>query len=240
MKQSKAILKRVGASLALFSIELVAIWVIFLGSLIVFLFVSKEIFFNKQENFDKRVFQKVHTWISPEFTSIMKSVTFLASWEFILCLSFVILIYFLFVKKHHWYSLKIPVVALGSISLNVILKNIFARPRPFLPHMVQAYGLSYPSGHAMISFSFYGLLIYLAWIEIKNKTVRWLVCLGLLLLIHLIGFSRVYLRVHYASDVMAGFALGTVWLIVSIFMLKRIEKYSSQKIKNMPHIAKAE
>jgi membrane-associated phospholipid phosphatase len=240
MKQSIAVLKRIGASIALFSIELLAIWAIFLGSVIVFLFVSKEIFYNKQESFDQRIFEKVHTWVSPEFTSFMKSVTFLASWEFILSLSFVILIYFLFIKKHHWYSLKIPVVAIGSISLNVLLKNIFGRPRPFLPHLVEASGLSYPSGHAMISFSFYGLLIYLAWVEIQNKTVRWIVCLSLLILIHLIGFSRVYLRVHYASDVLAGFALGTVWLIISIYLLKRIEKYSAEKVKNVPHIAKAE
>ncbi|MBX9853267.1 MAG: phosphatase PAP2 family protein, partial [Cytophagaceae bacterium] len=97
-------------------------------------------------------------------------------------------------------------------------------------HLTEASGLSFPSGHAMISFSFYGLLIYMAWRGIKNKILKWTVVIGLLILIHAIGFSRVYLKVHYASDVMAGFAIGTVWLILSVFMLRKIEKISAKKV----------
>lgn len=240
MKKLSGIFKRIVASIALFSLELIAIWVIFLGSVILFLFISREVFFNKQEYFDQRAFEVLHQYISPSFTEFMKTITFFASWKFILVLSLSILVYFLFIKKHHWYSLKIPVVAIGSISLNVLLKNIFDRPRPLLPHLVEASGLSYPSGHAMMSFSFYGLLIYLAWENIENRIIKWIVCISLLILIHLIGFSRVYLRVHYASDVLAGFALGVMWLIISIYALNKIEKYSAKKIKNVPDPVNAE
>lgn len=234
------VLKSILATLALFSLELLAIWIIFIGSFILFLLVSSEIFLSKDEAFDQKAFELLHTWINPTFTSWMKGITFLASWEFVLGLSLIVFCYFLFFKKHHWYSVKIPVVAIGSISLNVFLKNMFDRPRPILPHLAEASGLSYPSGHAMISFSFYGLLIYLCWKYIGNKIVRVLTCLALFILIHLIGFSRVYLRVHYASDVLAGFALGVVWLILSIYILRKIEIYSSKKIKNIPDLPKAE
>jgi membrane-associated phospholipid phosphatase len=230
MRRIPIFLKKRLASLALFSIELIIVWTVFLGSIIVFLFVSKEIFHSKEENFDKKVFDFLNKLIHPSFTKFMEAITFLASKEFIIPASLLILVYFVFIKKHRWFSLKIPVVAIGSISLNLVLKNIFNRPRPLLPHLVDASGLSYPSGHAMISFSFYGLLIYMAWHLIPDKTLKWVVCMGLLILIHLIGFSRVYLRVHYASDVMAGFAVGIIWLVVSIFVLKKIEKYSAKRL----------
>ncbi|MBX9853800.1 MAG: PAP2 family protein, partial [Cytophagaceae bacterium] len=123
--------KKILASLALFSIELIALWIIFFGSLFVFLFISKEIFYVKQEEFDKKVFVWVHHLISPTFTTVMKSITFFASREFISVFSFLIFIYFLFIKKHAWYTVTIPVVAIGSITVNLILKHLFDRPRPF-------------------------------------------------------------------------------------------------------------
>ncbi|HEY8400755.1 MAG TPA: phosphatase PAP2 family protein [Cytophagaceae bacterium] len=135
----------------------------------------------------------------------------------------------MFIKKHKWYSIKVPVVALGSISLNIILKIFFSRPRPVLPHLSEASGLSFPSGHAMMSFSFYGLILYLVWVGVQHKLLKYSLVLFLIVLIMVIGLSRVYLRVHYATDVIAGFALGIIWLIISITVLKRIEKFSGRK-----------
>jgi undecaprenyl-diphosphatase len=169
----------------------------------------------------------------------MKGITFLASAQFIIVVAALIFIYFLFIRKHHWYSLKIPVVSIGSISLNLILKSLYDRPRPLLP-LVETSGLSFPSGHAMVSFSFYGLLIYLAWVSLENRWQKWIVISFLLILIHLIGFSRIYLQVHYATDVLAGFAMGTVWLILSIFVLKKIEKFSARKIHPEESFMKSE
>jgi undecaprenyl-diphosphatase len=236
MKRLSAFFKKIIAAVAIFSIELLTVWIIFIGSIFMFFFVSREIFFSKDHNFDVNAFRLMDRLATPGLTNFMKTITFFASGQFIFVLSLIILIYFLFIKKHHWYSLKVPVVAIGSITLNVILKKLFDRPRPLLPHLVEASGLSYPSGHAMISFSFYGLLIFLAWQKIKLPWLKWLVCASLLLLIHLIGISRVYLHVHYASDVLAGFALGTVWLIISIFTLNRIESFSVNKLKKISEI----
>jgi undecaprenyl-diphosphatase len=143
----------------------------------------------------------------------------------------VLIAYFLFIKKHRWYSIRIPVVAIGGVSLMFLLKFLFNRPRPLIPLLKEAQGLSFPSGHAMMSFSFYGLLIYLVWRNIENPWVRGVLVTLLFLLIFTIGLSRIYLRVHYASDVMAGFAVGIIWLVLSLWVTHRIERYSRRKIE---------
>ena len=66
--------------------------------------------------------------------------------------------------------------------------------------------------------------------NVSNRYLKWLLIVGLFLLIFLIGFSRVYLRVHYASDVIAGFAAGFIWVVLSLFMVNRMEKFSQRKI----------
>jgi len=139
-------------------------------------------------------------------------------------------IYFLFIKKHRWYSIKIPVIALSSLALMFFLKTLFGRHRPDIPLLREAQGLSFPSGHALMSVTFYGLLIHIIWNTVKRKWLKWTLIILLILLILIIGFSRIYLRVHYPSDVMAGFATGFIWLVISIWIVKRIEKFSKREV----------
>jgi undecaprenyl-diphosphatase len=109
-----------------------------------------------------------------------------------------------------------------------LFKYLFKRKRPQPPLLRPAKGLSFPSGHAIMSVTFYGLLIYIIGQTQKNKPVKWPLIISLLALIQLIGFSRVYLRVHYASDVAAGYIIGLLWLLISLDLLKRIEDYNKQ------------
>ncbi len=110
------------------------------------------------------------------------------------------------------------------------LKIFFSRPRPLDPVYEAARGFSFPSGHSMSAMTFYGLLIYIVYDKVENRAIRWtLICL-LSLFIILIGFSRIYLRVHYASDVLAGFALGFIWLVISLWILDKIQINSMKKI----------
>lgn len=105
--------------------------------------------------------------------------------------------------------------------LNIILKNLICRPRPSVRHLVEEDGYSCPSGHAMASFAFYGFLIYLIYRYVENKKLKVTLISILSLLICLIGLSRVYLGVHYFSDIIAGFIITFCYLIVFIKIIKR-------------------
>lgn len=105
------------------------------------------------------------------------------------------------------------------ISMN-LLKNLFARPRPAGEHLTYATGYSYPSGHAMVSMAFYGFLAYLILNSVPGKKGKGGAGL-LLLLVFLIGVSRIYLNVHYASDVLTGFVLGGLM----VYLFVRLDRY---------------
>ncbi|MGZ8545733.1 MAG: phosphatase PAP2 family protein, partial [Flavisolibacter sp.] len=96
-----------------------------------------------------------------------------------------------------------------------------------------ATNFSFPSGHALMGVTFYGLFIYSIWQNVKNPAVRWTTIILLLAWIFLIGFSRIYLRKHYYSDVVAGYCIGFLWLVFAIWLLNLMEKYSSRKFNRI-------
>jgi len=97
---------------------------------------------------------------------------------------------------------------------------LFGRPRPTEYRIIDESGYSFPSGHSMVSMAFYGFLIYLVYKKVENKYVKWLLCTLLSILILLIGVSRIYLGVHYASDVIGGFCFSIVYLIVFVRVIE--------------------
>src|SRR5690606_23326515 len=177
---------------------------LFLTCIIVFLFLASKIRAGGELKFDKAAFAFMDSLNTPFMTDFMIFMSFLGDAPFITGAALSLIIYFLFIRKHRWYSLKVPVIAVGSISLNLITKFFFHRERPVIPHLVEASGLSFPSGHSMVSASFYGLMIYLVWHNIRQVWLRNLVIALLITIILLIGNSRIYLHVHYATDVVAG------------------------------------
>ena len=111
-------------------------------------------------------------------------------------------------------------VGLSAVS-NKIMKHIICRPRPLVLKLVEQGGYSYPSGHSMISVALYGYLLYLAFTKIKNSTLKWLCSIILFILILSIGVSRIYVGVHYASDVFGGFVLAIFEFILVINFTKK-------------------
>jgi undecaprenyl-diphosphatase len=156
--------------------------------------------------------------------------TFLGTHNFLIPANLLLIAYFIFVKKHKWYSIKIPAIALTSLALMFGLKHLFGRPRPDVPLIFKAEGLSFPSGHALFSITFYGLLIYIIYKTVERPWLKWLSIVLLATLCFIIGFSRVYLRVHYATDVIAGFCVGFLWLVFAVWLLNRMERYSRRKV----------
>lgn len=222
-------IKQGWAELALLSAEMIIVLLVFICSLVAFVFITRNVFVLKNEAFDHRVFDFLEPYVTPLRNSIVLFFTFLGTHIFLIPANFILIIYFLFIKKHRWYSIKVPVIALSSLALMFLLKNIFGRQRPDIPLLKEASGLSFPSGHALMSVTFYGLLIHIVWNSVKKTWLKWTLVLSLVLLILIIGFTRIYLRVHYPSDVFAGFATGFLWLVTSIWMLGKMEKFSKQK-----------
>ena len=135
-------------------------------------------------------------------------------------LLFLVSILVLIFKKKYRHAILLTIGLGGAVILEIILKHLIARPRPLLG-LIEETGFSFPSAHAMIAVTFFGLLIYIFKDSFKNKLGKGIFIGGLSLLIILIGLSRVYLGVHWFSDVVAGFALGTLWATFSLLLTNR-------------------
>lgn len=223
-------IKKFWATLTLLSVELLAVITIFFIALYAFVRIARMVFLTKNSRFDTKAFAFLGQQVNEVNTGIMQAFSFLGTHFFLIPANLLLIAYFL-LKKHRWYSIKFPVIALGSLLLMFLLKMLFGRQRPLTPLLHEARGLSFPSGHAMMSFSFYGLLIIIVYNSTIPAVAKWLIITLLGTSIILIGVSRVYLRVHYASDVVAGFTLGLMWLILSLVILNKIENISKKEIK---------
>lgn len=111
-----------------------------------------------------------------------------------------------------------------SAGMNNLLKIIIQRPRPIGYRLIEETGYSFPSGHSMVSMAFYGYLVYLTYKHIKNKYLKYLLMIILNILILMIGTSRVFLGVHYTSDVLGGFIISIIYLIIYIKCIEKINK----------------
>jgi membrane-associated phospholipid phosphatase len=231
LRRTRIAIKKTFAEIGLLSVEVIIIWIAFFISLFVFTYMVKAVFIDREAIFDQAAFSWLGTHISSRNTAFMQFITFLGTHKFLIPANIILTAYFLFVRKHRWYSIKVASIALSSTAMMFLLKTFFSRERPLIPLLQPAMGYSFPSGHSMMSFAFYGLLIYLAYRYVNNQFLKWLLIITFAALILLIGVSRIYLRVHYATDVLAGFSVGLVWLVFSIWMLNRLERFSKRTIE---------
>lgn len=183
-------------------------WAILLLSLIILIYIVRSLLQKDIANFDNAVYSFVASFISEPLTDIALVITTLGSAYVILPLCLILII--VFWKKIEATAISINLII--SFLANQILKRIVARPRPTEYRIVEELGYSFPSGHSMVGMAFYGLLIYFIYRKVKNPYIKWTSCILLTILIFLIGLSRVYLGVHYASDVIAGFCISAAYL----------------------------
>jgi membrane-associated phospholipid phosphatase len=230
IKRLSASVKKTWAAIALLSAEMVLIVAVFTASLLLFAYLIRKVIVLQRTSFDENVFELLKPHISETHNQVMLFFTFLGTHKFLIPANLLLIAYFLFVRRHKWYSIKVPAIALSSLGLMFGLKHFFGRPRPDVPLLFEAEGLSFPSGHALFSITFYGLLVYIIYHAVKQNGLKWTLIVLLIILMVIIGFSRVYLRVHYASDVIAGFCVGFMWLVLAIWLLNRMERYSRRNI----------
>jgi membrane-associated phospholipid phosphatase len=208
--------------------ELLVTMMAFTGAIAALVFAIRPVM-RRFKKFDLDVFNKLQPFTNDRNNRLMTAFTFLGTHRFLIPANLSLIFYFLFIRKRTWFSIRVAAVALSSLILMMVFKKLFHRKRPLTPLLQPARGLSFPSGHAMMSVTFYGLLMYITAHTIKNPIVKWTIIASLALLIRTIGFSRVYLRVHYASDVLAGYITGILWLLVSLDVLSRLEQFNKEK-----------
>jgi len=179
----------------------------------------------KHKPIDMLIFDKIKPRVNAVNNNIMSFITFLGTHLFLIPANLILIFYFLLVKKQNWFSIRVITIAISSLVLMLLLKQLFQRKRPLSPLLKAAKGLSFPSGHAIMAVTFYGLLIYILQHSITIDWLKWVATILVFVLIISIGFSRIYLRVHYASDVAAGFIIGLLWLLISLAVLKWLEGY---------------
>ena len=226
----KRLTQKLLSLLALLSAEVVVLWAVFFGCLLLFLAMANEVFRQGDTALDDALFRFADSHTSPPVTRLMIGISFFASAEYLMVVPPLVVLVFSFFKGLRWLGLKVLLISMSSAILNQVMKRIFERPRPEMAMLEQS-GLSFPSGHAMIGGSFYGLLIYIVWRTVPHALWRWALTVLLTLLILLIGYSRIYLKVHYATDVLAGYAMGLLWLLLSVYLMRRLEKAFVEKVE---------
>ena len=196
-------------------------WIILFICLAVFIKFTKDVFYKEIISLDNLAYKYIvehlrRDWLTP----IMKIITSFGDEIAIIVFTIVSII----VAKNKKVKLAIAVNVIFITLLNTLIKIILKRPRPEGFNIIIEKGFSFPSGHSMISAAFYGLLIYFVYKYIKNKKIKYIICTALSILILLIGISRIYLGVHFASDVLAGFVLSIAYLICYITITFRLIK----------------
>jgi undecaprenyl-diphosphatase len=197
--------------------------VVAIMALLLFAWMAEEVLEAGTIRFDNSIRAAVHQRASPALTVFMRGITLLGSMEVLLPLVLIV-VTFLLVRGKRYEAIVLSVTMAGGVILNMILKLSFhrARPDPFFDLATPA-SYAFPSGHALLALCFYGVMVRILSDSLKSREYRWMVWVGAVLLIGLIGLSRIYLGVHHASDVLAGYAAAIVW-ISAVTMVVRQRK----------------
>ncbi len=196
---------RTAARVLLFSFLLAVL------ALLLFAWLADQVFEGDTRHLDLYVRLWAHKWTSPRLTLAMATLSQIGSALFLAIATALLALRFM-VMRWRRAAVWLVLAMIGAGVLDITLKLAFhrARPQPFFGMAPHSY--SFPSGHALASFCFYGVLAGLLTRRIQNRLARVLLWTFAALLIAAIGFSRIYLGVHYPTDVMAGYLAAAVWV----------------------------
>ncbi len=184
-----------------------------IASLFIFGWLADEMIEGDTRRFDDTVRAFVHDFATPVLTSVMQLASFLGSTLFLIIFG-VIIVIALYLRKHHHGAILFTITTVGASVLLTLLKLAFrrARPEPFFDTILPV-SYSFPSGHSLASFCFYGALAAILSARTDNLYLQILTWFSAAAMILLIGISRIYLGVHHPSDVVAGYIVGLIWVV---------------------------
>ncbi len=170
------------------------------------------------EQFDTTVIHVVQGLETPLLTTILKGFTWIGKGTSVAFIAVIVFLVLFFIYHNRREALLFGITIGGTGLLNLLLKLYFQRERPDIYRIMDANGFSFPSGHAMAAFSLYTIGAYLLWPHMKTMTSRLILVLLATFMILVIAVSRIYLGVHYPSDILGGFVASAFWLTLTILI----------------------
>ncbi|WP_052143799.1 phosphatase PAP2 family protein [Wocania ichthyoenteri] len=206
-------------------IAIILALIVVIGGINIFVELTDTLSTEQLSNYDDKITDYIISFRSPILTDYFTIVTQLGGLYGYIVVVFISAFISLVVFRKWKYMVQITfVLALSALS-NLVLKRFINRARPEIEHLVTVETLSYPSGHAMAAMAFYGFLIYLFYKFKMHKLIKYSVIFLLTILIFSIGISRIYLGVHFPSDVAGGFIAGAIWVIFCVILFNIIEVF---------------
>jgi len=209
-------------------VQLIIASALFWIPVIIFSKLADELIENEPIGLDKLILTWIHSQATPFLDGVFLFFTTIGNIEYILPVTILIVVYLLH-KKQRLNALIVSFGVGGAALSNIILKIIFHRDRPNLWHsFIIETGYSFPSGHAMMSCALLLCIIIILW----TTRLRWLSLIIGLPTVGLIGISRLYLGVHYPTDVLAGWSVSFVWIMIVLIILKGLSYEFNKNKKN--------
>lgn len=205
-------------------------FIIGLISLLAFSFIAFIVSANKVVQFDHSVISFVQGFENSALTTVMKLLSFIGDTKSVIVLTILVIIFLYLVLKHRVELILFVVAIIGSAMLNQLLKYSFQRARPDLHRLIEIDSYSFPSGHAMSAFTVYTIISFLLWRHIHSRAGRTILIIFSALMIVGIGLSRIYLGVHYPSDIIAGYFASGCWLGIVIWIFQNYQDRRSRRL----------
>ncbi|MGD6844640.1 phosphatase PAP2 family protein [Bacillus infantis] len=208
------------------------------GFIFLFAEIAEEVMEQEVKSFDGVIIGFLKSIESPALDHLLMFITELGSVWFLTTLSILTVVYLWFKAKNKWGVLFFIIGVGGGGLLTFLLKHYYQRGRPSINPDIDAVGFSFPSGHSMGSLIYYGFLIYFIIRSGVKKEVKWTASLFAVIIVILIGLSRIYLGAHFPSDVIAGHIAGSIWLLLCVLALEWVVWQSSNSIRPIKAVRK--
>ncbi|MBB6730293.1 phosphatase PAP2 family protein [Cohnella zeiphila] len=183
-------------------------------------------------SFDLRQIRFWQGMESPGMTRLAEALSASGRTKPVVGAALLVMAFLFFALRRRWELLMVVMALGGSTLLNTAVKNAVGRERPSLHRIAEEAGYSFPSGHAMAALSLYGITVYLLWRHVRNGWGKALIAAVAAVYILAIGASRIYLGVHYPSDVIGGYLLSGCWLAATIGTFRSLQARRTRSISS--------